>query len=50
VSCYFWPDVDLLVMNKALFGYDMLKFNSHHINVAVNACSTKCKLIACMST
>jgi hypothetical protein len=28
----------------------VLKFNSHHINVAANAWSTKCRLIACMST
>jgi hypothetical protein len=34
---------------KALFGSDMLKFNSHHINVAANTWSTKCRLIACMS-
>jgi hypothetical protein len=27
----------------------MLKFNSHHINIAVNAWSTKCRLIAYMS-
>jgi hypothetical protein len=35
---------------KAPFGYHVLKFNSHHINIAVNAWSTKCRLIACMST
>jgi hypothetical protein len=35
---------------KALFGFHMLKFNSYHINVAVNAWSTKCRVIVCMST
>jgi hypothetical protein len=34
--------------SKALFDLQMLKFNSHHINVAVNAWSTKCRLIAYM--
>jgi hypothetical protein len=33
----------------ALFGLHMLKFNSYHNNVAANAWSTKCRLIACMS-
>jgi hypothetical protein len=36
--------------NKGMFGYVLLKFNSHHINVSSNAWSTKCRLIACMST
>jgi hypothetical protein len=36
--------------SKAPFGYSVLKFNSHHINVAANAWNTKCRLIACMST
>jgi hypothetical protein len=35
---------------KAPFSYNVLKFNSHHINVVVNAWSTKCRLIVCMST
>jgi hypothetical protein len=35
---------------QSLFGYVWLKFNSHHINVPSNAWSTKCRLIACMST
>jgi hypothetical protein len=35
---------------KAPFGYDVLKFNSHHINVAANAWSIKCRLIACILT
>jgi hypothetical protein len=39
----------LLAAAKAPFGLVLLKFNSHHINVSSNACSTKCKLIACMS-
>jgi hypothetical protein len=39
----------MLISSKALFGFWTLKFNSHYINVAVNAWSTKCKLIACMS-
>jgi hypothetical protein len=34
---------------KGLFGFILLKFNSHHINVPLNACSTKCRLIVCMS-
>jgi hypothetical protein len=34
---------------KGLFGYVLLKFNFHHINVFSNAWSTKCRLIACMS-
>jgi hypothetical protein len=34
---------------KALFGFWIIQFNSHHINVAANAWSTKCRLIACMS-
>jgi hypothetical protein len=34
---------------KTPFGYILLKFNSHHINVPSNAWSTKCRLIACMS-
>jgi hypothetical protein len=34
---------------KAPFGLVLLKFNSHHINVPLNAWSTKCRLIACMS-
>jgi hypothetical protein len=29
---------------------NMLKFNSRHINITANAWSTKCRLIACMST
>jgi hypothetical protein len=32
-----------------LFDFHMLKFNSHHINIAANVWSTKRKLIACMS-
>jgi hypothetical protein len=35
---------------KAPFGYNVLKFNSHHINVMVNAWSIKCRLIVCIST
>jgi hypothetical protein len=35
---------------KGLFGWNALKFNSHHINVPSNVWSTKCRLIACMST
>jgi hypothetical protein len=35
---------------KGLFGCNVLKFNSHHINVLSNAWSTKCRIIACMST
>jgi hypothetical protein len=42
--------VDHEIRTKAPFGYNMLKFNSHHINVAANAWSNKCRLIACMST
>jgi hypothetical protein len=34
---------------KAPFGLEVLKFNSHHINVPSNAWSTKCRLIICMS-
>jgi hypothetical protein len=34
---------------KAPFSYNVLKFNSHHINIAVNTWITKCRLIACMS-
>jgi hypothetical protein len=30
----------------ALFGFKVLKFNSHHINVTANIWSTKCILIA----
>jgi hypothetical protein len=36
--------------SKGLFGFQELKFNSHHINVPSNAWSTKCRLIACMLT
>jgi hypothetical protein len=35
--------------SKGLFGFQVLKFNSHHINVPSNAWSTKVRLIACMS-
>jgi hypothetical protein len=35
--------------SKGLFGFQELKFNSHHINVPSNVWSTKCRLIACMS-
>jgi hypothetical protein len=35
--------------SKGVFGYGLLKFNTHHINVPSNAWSTKCRLIACMS-
>jgi hypothetical protein len=34
---------------EGLFGFNSLKFNSHHINVFLNACNTKYRLIACMS-
>jgi hypothetical protein len=34
---------------QVLFGFHMLKFNSHHINVTANTWSTKCTLIVCMS-
>jgi hypothetical protein len=34
---------------EAPFGLYMLKFNSHHINVAANVWSIKCRLITCMS-
>jgi hypothetical protein len=37
------------ILNKARFGFHVLKFNSHHINIAANVRSTKCRLIACMS-
>jgi hypothetical protein len=40
----------LLITAKGMFGYVLLKFNSHHINVFLNTWSTKCRLIACMST
>jgi hypothetical protein len=33
---------------KALFGFHMLKFNSHHINVAANAFSNKTKVLQCL--
>jgi hypothetical protein len=35
---------------KGLFGFNVLKFNSHHINVPSNTLSTKYRLIACIST
>jgi hypothetical protein len=41
-------DIQPFIVTKALFGFHMLKFNSHHINVEANAWSTKCRLIACM--
>jgi hypothetical protein len=34
---------------KAPFGFRLLKFNSHHINVPLNVWSTKCRLIVCIS-
>jgi hypothetical protein len=34
---------------KGLFGFQELKFNSHHINVFLNAWNTKYRLITCMS-
>jgi hypothetical protein len=41
----------LIIINQsAMFGLVLLKFNSHHINVPLNVWSTKCRLIACMST
>jgi hypothetical protein len=36
-------------MLKGVFGYGLLKFNTHHINVPSNVWSTKCRLIAYMS-
>jgi hypothetical protein len=36
-------------MAKGMFGFQELKFNSHHIDVLSNAWSTKCRLIAYMS-
>jgi hypothetical protein len=39
-----------IIESKGVFGYRLLKFNTHHINVPSNAWSTKCRLIACMST
>jgi hypothetical protein len=39
----------LVLRTKGLFGFILLKFNSHHINVSLNAWSTKYRLIACMS-
>jgi hypothetical protein len=40
---------NLAMLAKGLFGFNLLKFNSHHINVHSNAWSTKYRLIACMS-
>jgi hypothetical protein len=37
-----------LYHSKARFGLSVLKFNFHHINVSLNAGSTKCRLIAYM--
>jgi hypothetical protein len=34
---------------QGMFGFQELKFNSHHINVSSNAWSTKYRLIVCMS-
>jgi hypothetical protein len=48
-SAYIYSDKPGRRGAKALFGFKTLKFNSHHINVAVNTWSTKCRLIACMS-
>jgi hypothetical protein len=46
-----WIAVGIRSMQiKGLFGFNGLKFNSHHINIPSNAWSTKCRLIACMST
>jgi len=33
---------------NGMFGFNVLKFNSHHISVAANAWNTKCRLIACI--
>jgi hypothetical protein len=41
--------VSRLSRAKGLFGFNLLKFNSDHINVPLNVWSTKCRLIACMS-
>jgi LytS/YehU family sensor histidine kinase len=38
-----------LLVTKALIRLSRLKFNSHHINVAINTWSTKCRLIADIS-
>jgi hypothetical protein len=35
---------------RACLVFNVLKFNSHYINVFSNVWTTKCKLIACMST
>jgi hypothetical protein len=40
---------ETMPVSNGMFGYVLLKFNSHHINVFSNAWSTKCKLIVCMS-
>jgi hypothetical protein len=32
-----------------MFGFNLLKFNFHHINVPSNVYGTKCRLIVCMS-
>jgi hypothetical protein len=39
-----------LALAKAPFGLVLLKFNSHHINIPLNAWSAKYRLIVCMST
>jgi hypothetical protein len=43
-------DIASTETDEAVFGFQVLKFNSHHINVSSNVWSTKCRLIACMST
>jgi hypothetical protein len=50
ISCLVLLSVIVSNLYLAPFGYDVLKFNFHHINVAANVWSTKCRLIACMST
>jgi hypothetical protein len=44
------PRVEDGALLDSLFGFNVLKFNSHHINVSSNVWSTKCRLITCMST
>jgi hypothetical protein len=46
LSASYWSS---LLIAKGPFGFKLLKFNSHHINVPSNARSTKYRLIACMS-
>jgi hypothetical protein len=47
--CHHRIKAPVLITTKGVFGFNVLKFNSHHINVSSNTWSTKCRLIACMS-